>query len=86
MPSPSIEVYSVRTPGPANIGDHCIKQVSLPFISAMRSEVEEPPRLKLIMSLPVLHADNAARIATIRSIHRRMVRAGMFDHCEGARS
>lgn len=85
MPSPSIEVYSVRPPSAANIGDGCVKQVSLPFISAMRGEVEEPPRLKLIMSLPTVHADNAARIATIRTIHRRMVRKGMFDHCEAGR-
>ena len=85
MPSPSIEVYSVRPPSAANIGDGCVKRVSLPFISALRSEPEEPPRLKLIMSLPAQRADNAARIATIRTIHRRMVRAGMFDHCGDVR-
>lgn len=82
MPSPAIEVYSVRASSVAHLSDDNIKHISLPFIGAMRTGKQEPPRLKMVVKVRPMRADKAARMAAIDAAVRKARRAGLFDHCE----
>ena len=82
MPSPAVEVYSVRASSVAHLSDDNIKHISLPFISAMRAAAQEPPRLKMVVTIRPIRAEKAARMAAIDAAVREARRAGLFDHCE----
>lgn len=80
--TPEVETRSVRASGVARINDdHNVKQVSLPRISALADVADFPPQRRLVTAIEPIPADKQARISIIRACHRKMARAGMFDHC-----
>ena len=55
--------------------------ISLPRITAFAAIAEPPPMRCAAPALVPICADKQARLAMIRACHRKMARAGMFDHC-----
>lgn len=80
--TPEVETRAIRASGVARINDgHNVKQVSLPRIPALADVADFPPLRRLATAIEPIPADKQARIAIIRACHRKMARAGMFDHC-----
>ena len=79
---PQVETRTDRVSGVAGVSaDLKPKQVSLPRISALSELAEAPSRSRPAPPITPICADKQARLATIRACHRKMARAGMFDHC-----
>lgn len=78
-----VDTYRVRVQGCSRLRDEAtLTRVSLPKVSALSWPEPEPEVRKRATPIAPVCADKAARIAMIRASHRKLARAGMFDHCE----
>lgn len=81
-----VAVYEVRSHGPSRLREAAtLSTVSLPRVTAFSAEASEERRSRLVTSIEPVCQTKAGRIALIRAVHRRMVRAGLFDFAEPAR-
>ena len=79
MPEPDFALPAARAPVADDEPD--ASSISLPRITAFAEMAELPPLRRAATPIHPICADKQARLAMIRASHRKMARAGMFDHC-----
>lgn len=78
---PELNVAAPATRARAPDAEPAASSISLPKITAFAEIAEPPPMRPAAPALAPICADKQARLAMIRACHRKMARAGMFDHC-----
>ena len=78
---PEIEAAPAVVRAPLRDAEPAAPSISLPRITAFAAIAEPPPMRCAAPALVPICADKQARLAMIRACHRKMARAGMFDHC-----
>ncbi|KUL93456.1 hypothetical protein DK26_23335 [Bosea sp. WAO] len=78
---PEIEAAPAVVRAPLRDAEPAAPSISLPTISAFAEIAEAPPLRRAAPALAPICADKQARIAMIRASHRKLARAGIFDHC-----
>ena len=79
VPEPDVARPATRAPIPDD--EPTASSISLPRITAFAELAEAPPFRCAAPPITSICADKQARLAMIRASHRKMARAGMFDHC-----
>lgn len=78
---PEPEVVRPAARAPIADAEPSASLISLPVITAFAELADTPPMRCAAPALAPICADKQARLAMIRACHRKMARAGMFDHC-----